>query len=779
MLWKGVAMNRRKFLQGSTFATLYYGLQGDLANAELQAKSAEDSTGAGLSEFDRQAFAALPVEKPYDFARVLSRGITWPVRDPLAKPAAQEIALSSAGWTLLIPSSAGIVLRQAAQEFRAYLAQAMEVGVTVQTRNSLANWKDQRRTIVAATRDSLPGCGLELKGPKDYQILVSPDLVVACGFDERGAMYGLYNLEERMGLREAPFLTNGLNTVRHSLYKARMTLSGLGWGEWPDPYLALLARFGFDSIFASVYANPNGVDGPPPFWDAMKTQDPAQMHDLIRRAARFGLDVYCPIVFRYTGDPENTAELRKLVHDIVTSLPEIRGYILLTEGFFYKTWFGANGHNGDLHEWVEGWGEGVTVVVEECKKINPAIEVLPWDYNIDFAPDKVEIKEYVIERLPTYAIPLITFENGEGFILDGESGYLKDYAISRIGPSEVAGAQILTAKKRGMRAVYAKADAWASWQLGTFPYLPFPQQYYARYQALEKYGIDGTMESWSYGFQRSFVGEMRCWYSWSDAPPLDQLLRSIARRDFGPSSDDLVLNAWDHFSQAIRLFPQIHGALGTTAIAAPLYLETPAPGAMPQHGPVKHSWEDPDKVAKKIALKTHPAAVHGTGLVPDFTNQTNMAEHLARPFTVPVFDKYLLLAADKMESGLESYRRAALMAPPSKRRNAFREVLLAEQIERMMRSAEALVEFEDLRFRLASGEDSAAGQALDRMTAILQDEIIRTEAAWETARRDSRLGYEWEQDYFYTPEDLKEKLHLLRLTLNEQLPAFRQRYSKG
>jgi hypothetical protein len=70
-----------------------------------------------------------------------------------------------------------------------------------------------------------------------------------------------------------------------------------------------------------------------------------------------------------------------------------------------------------------------------------------------------------------------------------------------------------------------------------------------------------------------------------------------------------------------------------------------------------------------------------------------------------------------------------------------------------------------------------AQQMLGRMATILNDEIVRTEAAWETSRRDSRLGYEWEHDYFYTPDDLKEKLELLRLTLDQQMPAFRRRYS--
>ena len=62
---------------------------------------------------------------------------------------------------------------------------------------------------------------------------------------------------------------------------------------------------------------------------------------------------------------------------------------------------------------------------------------------------------------------------------------------------------------------------------------------------------------------------------------------------------------------------------------------------------------------------------------------------------------------------------------------------------------------------------------LDRMAQILAEEIARTAASWETARRDSRLGYEWEMDYMYRPDVLREKLELLRLTLDKQLPAYR------
>ena len=44
---------------------------------------------------------------------------------------------------------------------------------------------------------------------------------------------------------------------------------------------------------------------------------------------------------------------------------------------------------------------------------------------------------------------------------------------------------------------------------------------------------------------------------------------------------------------------------------------------------------------------------------------------------------------------------------------AIREVLLAEQLQRMMRSDRAVIEFEDLRFKLARTQDKAAAAPVD------------------------------------------------------------------
>jgi len=176
--------------------------------------------------------------------------------------------------------------------------------------------------------------------------------------------------------------------------------------EWPDRYLSILSHYGFDSIYASVYANPNGVMSAWEYSRMMRRQDPARMHDLIRRAARYGLDIYCPIIHHLDGTPENEGILRKLVRDIVTEFPDIRGYVLLIEGFDYDQY--PDWNRNDIRDWVDHWTRGVNNAAEEMHKINPAIEVLAWDYNVDYRPSAIELKRYVIGSYAPDVTPLVT-----------------------------------------------------------------------------------------------------------------------------------------------------------------------------------------------------------------------------------------------------------------------------------------------------------------------------------------------------------------------------------
>jgi hypothetical protein len=298
--------------------------------------------------------------------------------------------------------------------------------------------------------------------------------------------------------------------------------------------------------------------------------------------------------------------------------------------------------------------------------------------------------------------------------------------------------------------------------------------------------VRGTLESWSSGYKPNFISELRAWTCWSDSPPMEELLSYMAARIFGEEGKMNAVKAWEYFSQAIQLVPDTGPNMGTNnAVGNPLFFQVPPLRTNTYY----HSWTDFDKWMGYFGGQLNPYwpfTVSRMVFYPDFTDQINKAEEYARNATgieadektklLPVFLSYMNQAADKMEAGLKLYREAALKSPESKREQAVREVIVAEQLHRMMQSDSAILEFEDLRLKQAAEKDIKKRDAiLDRMESIVRDEIIRTELALLAATRDSRLGFQFEQDYVYTPYSLKEKLGHLKETLNTQLKTARSK----
>ncbi len=781
--------SRRDFIRKTASGVAVGAVAGGALPAGLSSCERESFRKRNAPKDTAEGFASiveeyLPLEAPYDYHKRLStETVHKPRRDPAAKPAEGEMIIPEKGWKLIYNTGNSAVLRNAVADFTNYLEISQDVIVGTEEKDSLDNWKIYRQSIIVGTYNQLPGCGQALNGSKAYEIVFSPEQIIVCGYDDRGAMYGLFNLEARMNLREAPILNANLKTIRHSLYNTRMVLSWMGWMEWPDTILSHLAHDGFDAIFASVYANPNGdrttAENSTDFYARLlyevKHQDPSRVRDLINRAAAFGIKVYTPIIYQYTGTDESEQGLRKLVRDIIKEFPDIQGYVLLTEGFWYKKWGGGHGAGKEyIKEWAENWCEAVGIVEEEVHKVNPATEILPWEYNINFHPDNRDVKRYFISKLPQKTIPLLTWENGKSFEIDGMSGYLRDYSLNQIGPAEVTEAQIDEANSRGMM-VYSKVDTFASWQYGTTPYLPCPYQWYERYITLEKHGVKGTLESWSSGYKPNFISELRAWTCWSDAPSRDELFSKMASMIFGQDQKDLVLKAWEHFSQAIRLVPDTGPNMGTNnAIGNPIFFQEPPVRTVTY----RYSWGEQ---AKQMEINPFwPFTVSRMVFYPDFTNKANRAENYARSATgiqagkeiklLPVFLKYLKLASDEMEEGLKLYRLAAAKSPEFKRENAVREVNVAEQMQRMMQSDHAILQFEDIRLQFVNEMDKIKRNSLlSNMKEIVKAEITRTELSLIAALHDSRLGFQFEQDYVYTPYSLKEKLEVLKETLYSHL----------
>jgi len=269
-------MTKRNFTRRDFIERTTAGVAGAVAATGMSSlvisSGMRNAYGANEGRYSTEAFAReveqLSPEEPYDYHKRLSASpVHIARRDKGAQPKETEMSLPDKGWKLVFNPGSSVIIRNAVLDFQDYLEKSQDVKVQTEERHSLDDWNDLKQCIVVGTVAQLPGCGLTLKGKKDYEITSTSGQIIVCGFDDHGAMFGLYNLEARMNLREAPFLPVDLNTVRHSLYDTRMVHSWMGWMEWPDSVLSHLAHDGFDAIFASPQTNPNGdrsTAGPPP-----------------------------------------------------------------------------------------------------------------------------------------------------------------------------------------------------------------------------------------------------------------------------------------------------------------------------------------------------------------------------------------------------------------------------------------------------------------------------------------------------------------------------------
>ncbi|MCA9434496.1 MAG: hypothetical protein KC978_01850 [Candidatus Omnitrophica bacterium] len=140
-------------------------------------------------EFISRVSEVLTVEDRYEYHQQLKTGSFHAGRrDPNAQATSDEMTIPAKDWRLIIHEDADPLVHHAVEDLQAFLKTSMEVKVEKVSEDSLDSWGSWSNAIVAGTKDQLPGLGQDLRGPKDYEIQVTPDRIVVCGFDASGVV---------------------------------------------------------------------------------------------------------------------------------------------------------------------------------------------------------------------------------------------------------------------------------------------------------------------------------------------------------------------------------------------------------------------------------------------------------------------------------------------------------------------------------------------------------------------------------------------------------------
>jgi hypothetical protein len=333
-----------------------------------------------------------------------------------------------------------------------------------------------------------------------------------------------------------------------------------------------------------------------------------------------------------------------------------------------------------------------------------------------------------------------------------------EYSISTIGPGPRAQRHWELARQRGLKTI-AKIQAGNTWELSAVPYVPAVDNVARHAANLRGAKVDGLMLGWTLGGYPSpnlevvaaLAGKVAGEPCPDDKSQPDVAMEMVARRRFGPRLAPGIVRAWREFSAAFSQFP-FHGSL---VYNAPL-----------QFGPSNLLWGEPTGYrATMIGFPyddldgwraVYPAEV----FIAQF-------DRVSAGFEQAIATLKLALQANQEQLQIAERRAAA------------EELNVAEAAAVHFRSTANQARFVITRRALAQAKTAeAARPLLDKLEHVLRDEISLAGRLYAIQSRDSRIGFEASNQYYYVGVDLAEKVLNCQDLLARWLTAQRAKISR-
>lgn len=349
-------------------------------------------------------------------------------------------------------------------------------------------------------------------------------------------------------------------------------------------------------------------------------------------------------------------------------------------------------------------------IAEGAHRIKPEADVIAWTWN--WAPDW---DETAVELLPKDLRLMCVSETDVPTDAMGVKGLVYDYSISKVGPGPLFSRLWKKARECGLSAI-AKVQFNNTWECSAVPYIPVPGLVEKHLRNLESAGVKDLMLGWTLGG-----------YPGGNLELLKMPKEKLALEKYGEAAAPFILKAWDCFDQAFAEFP-LNGS-------AQLY-------TAPQNfGPMN-------------LLAGEPTGYQATmiGFPYDDLESWRGHSHIGDPFSgmypEEIFDEQFRKLSTGWAGGLRQLEQAGKIIPVDKKA-AFDDLAnVAEAAYCHFRSAYLQIRFVRLR---------NAGK-WEEITPVLDEEIELAQRLHAVMLRDSRIGFEASNHYYYTANDLKEKI---------------------
>lgn len=675
-------------------------------------------------------------------------------------------------WKVVPQIGAGIVLNNAAWDLTDYFAVSMNTTVALGEAGESAP-----NTIWVGVDASL--------GEQNFRVEILADRIVITGNDERYAAQGCYYLEDMMNMAQAPIVEPGI-TDKHCRYSMRENHGGMEFNEYPDELLRHMAHNGLTTIHLQAK---RAVEEP---------EYREYLNDVMQRAQNWGLDTstYVPHIFKNTMHPDEPGAFEfyeNMYGKLVEYCPLIKQLRVVGECCEFpskderttgKSWRLSA---PDEEKLSPGWFpcndyyKFISLLRDVIKKHNPNVELVFWSYNWGWADEDLRLD--MIRNVPTDITMMATFEMfHKEEVAPGITEESTDYTIWNIGPGNYFASESKLHKEMGRKMYSMAHTGGATWDIGIVPYLPVPQRWIQRWNAVnaaqDNWRLDGVVDAHTYGYWPGFVSEMTKQAFMTPMPDMDELLRKIIARDFGEENVDAVYKAYELFSEGITHC---------------------MPTCVDQYGPARVGPVYP------LIYKTPVEMPHA----PEEQGNPNFESNPIYKFSLDFWDRlrfetkeYATLAS-YYDAGCEILEKVIETLPENKKENAKDILGVGRMVAATARTVSHVKRFHDLKAQLGIYLDTIAIWAGGRknqpealpmktvlvpteepvpvlleMIEIAKKEIANTESIIPYIQRDSRLGYEQEFGYACTEEQLRWKIaHTNSVIDNELLPALQEAFS--
>ena len=540
---------------------------------------------------------------------------------------------------------------------------------------------------------------------------------------------------------------------------------------YPDGYLARLANAGVNGAWLHIVLSKLA-----PFpWEPTQSQHHKErlrnLRALVARARKHGVGVYL-----YLNEPrtlslaffESRPQLKGIAATnprevdtatLCTSVPEVQKYLTDTvasicrvvpdlAGFFTITAPEAltncwSQHGGDKCPRC-GKGTPAEVIAEVNGLFREGIRVarsksdlIVWDWGWADA-----WAEGIIKRLPSDVAFMSVSEWSIPIERGGVKTVIGEYSTSTIGPGPRATKHWELARKRGLKTI-AKIQAGNTWELSATPYIPALQNVAQHAANLRAVKVEGVMLGWSLGGYPSPNLEVVAELGRVDATTPEAAMLTVAQRRFGPALAPAIVQVWNEFSAAFSEFP-----FGGGLYTAPM-----------QFGPANLLWAEPTN------YPAGPVAFPYDDL-----------DGWCAPYPPEVFIGQFEKVAGGFEQALAKLKHSLSDAHAELTQEEghalAQELNVAEAAAIHFRSTANQCRFVQARRQLAAAKSAMeAAPALRTLKETLKHELALARKLYEIQMRDSRIGFEASNQYYYVPMDLAEKMLNCRDLLTRWLPA--------